>query len=82
MRLEVKRRSRYRGNPSTLGFRSIEVVGQNASKWNFMMENREIGGIGFIAGRWPLDQDKPTLVFIPGAALNSKRQASLLIIGL
>ena len=34
------------------------------------MEKREIGGIGFIAGRWPLDQDKPTLVFIAGAALS------------
>jgi pimeloyl-ACP methyl ester carboxylesterase len=33
------------------------------------MEYREIGGIGFISGHWPLDQDKPTLVFIPGAAL-------------
>ena len=31
-------------NPSTLGFRSIEVVDQNASKWNFIMEYREIGG--------------------------------------
>ena len=35
------------------------------------MENRKIGGIGFISGRWPLDQDKPTLVFIPGAALTN-----------
>jgi pimeloyl-ACP methyl ester carboxylesterase len=33
------------------------------------MENREIGGIGFISGRWPLDLDKPTLIFLPGAAL-------------
>jgi 3-oxoadipate enol-lactonase len=35
------------------------------------MEYRETGGIGFISGRWPLDKDKPTLVFIPGAALTS-----------
>jgi pimeloyl-ACP methyl ester carboxylesterase len=33
------------------------------------MEYREVGGIGFISGHWPFDQDKPTLVFIPGAAL-------------
>jgi len=39
--------------------------------WNFIMENREIGGIGFISGHWPLDNDKPTLVFIPGASLTS-----------
>ena len=31
------------------------------------MEQREIGGIGFVAGRWPLDQGKATLVFIHGA---------------
>ena len=31
-----------------------------------MVEN-EIGGIGFIAGRWPLDQDKSTIVFIHGS---------------
>lgn len=36
----------------------------------FIMEHREKGGIGFISGRWPLAQDKPTLVFIHGAALN------------
>jgi 3-oxoadipate enol-lactonase len=35
------------------------------------MDYREIGGIGFISGHWPLDKDKPTLVFIPGAALTS-----------
>ena len=33
------------------------------------MENRETGGIGFISGHWPLEPDKPTLVFIHGAAL-------------
>ena len=33
------------------------------------MEYRKIGGISFISGRWPLEKDKPTLVFIPGAAL-------------
>ncbi len=33
------------------------------------MEDREAGGIGFISGHWPLDPDKPTLVFIPGATL-------------
>jgi pimeloyl-ACP methyl ester carboxylesterase len=31
------------------------------------MEQREISGIGFIAGRWPLDQDKSTVVFIHGS---------------
>ena len=49
----------------------IKVGRKNASKWNFIMENREIGGMGFISGRWPLDKEKPTLVFIPGAALTS-----------
>ena len=34
------------------------------------MENREIGGICFISGHWPLDPDKPTLIFIHGAALS------------
>jgi pimeloyl-ACP methyl ester carboxylesterase len=33
------------------------------------MEKREAGGIGFIAGQWPLDPEKPTLIFIHGAAL-------------
>ena len=28
------------------------------------------GGLGFATGRWPLDEDKPTLVFIHGAANN------------
>ena len=34
-----------------------------------MIETREIGGIGFVSGRWPLDPDKPTLAFLHGAAL-------------
>lgn len=33
------------------------------------MEKREAGGIGFISGQWPLDPEKPTLIFIHGAAL-------------
>jgi pimeloyl-ACP methyl ester carboxylesterase len=40
-------------------------------QWNFIMENQEIGGIWFISGHWPLDPDKPTLIFIHGAALSS-----------
>lgn len=35
------------------------------------MENREIGGIGYISGHWPLDPNKPTLIFIHGAALTN-----------
>ena len=31
------------------------------------MEVRKTGGIGYIVGRWPLDSDKFTLVFIHGA---------------
>jgi len=31
------------------------------------MEEKEIGGVGFIAGRWPLDQVKSTVVFIHGS---------------
>ena len=31
------------------------------------MEERKIGGIGFIAGRWPLDAEKSTIVFIHGS---------------
>jgi len=31
------------------------------------MEERQIGGIGFVAGRWPLDQGKATVVFIHGS---------------
>ena len=34
------------------------------------MGHREIGGIWFISGHWPLDPDKPTLIFIHGAALS------------
>jgi pimeloyl-ACP methyl ester carboxylesterase len=34
------------------------------------MEHREIGDIGFTAGLWPLDPEKPTLIFIHGAASN------------
>jgi pimeloyl-ACP methyl ester carboxylesterase len=34
------------------------------------MENREIRGIWFVSGHWPLDPDKPTLIFIHGAALS------------
>jgi pimeloyl-ACP methyl ester carboxylesterase len=33
------------------------------------MENRKIGGYGFISGQWPLDPDKLTIFFIHGAAL-------------
>ncbi len=32
-----------------------------------LMEDLKAGGIGFIAGKWPLDSHKPTLVFIHGA---------------
>ena len=35
------------------------------------MENREMGGIGFTCGHWPLDSEKPTLIFIHGAASNN-----------
>ena len=35
------------------------------------MENREMGGIGFSSGHWPLDPEKPTLIFIHGAASNN-----------
>ena len=31
------------------------------------MVEREIGGFGFIAGRWPLDKEKSTIVFIHGS---------------
>ncbi len=30
-----------------------------------------MGGIGFTAGQWPLDSEKPTLIFIHGAASNN-----------
>ena len=32
------------------------------------MEEREIGGVGFVAGRWPLDAEKSTIVFIHPSA--------------
>jgi pimeloyl-ACP methyl ester carboxylesterase len=31
------------------------------------MEEKQIGGFGFLAGRWPLDAEKSTLVFIHGS---------------
>jgi len=31
------------------------------------MVEKEIGGVGFIAGRWPLDTEKSTIVFIHGS---------------
>jgi pimeloyl-ACP methyl ester carboxylesterase len=31
------------------------------------MEERQIGGFGFLAGRWPLDADKSTIIFIHGS---------------
>jgi pimeloyl-ACP methyl ester carboxylesterase len=31
------------------------------------MVEKEIGGVGFIAGRWPLDAEKTTIVFIHGS---------------
>ena len=31
------------------------------------MEERQIGGLGFLAGRWPLDAAKSTIVFIHGS---------------
>ncbi len=33
------------------------------------MENLKLGQFGFISGRWPLDPNKPTLVFIHGSAM-------------
>ena len=35
------------------------------------MEEREIGGFGFIAGRWPLDAEKSTIVFLHGSGGSS-----------
>jgi len=35
------------------------------------VENRQMGGIGFTSGHWPLDPEKPTLIFIHGAASNN-----------
>lgn len=43
------------------------------------MENREMGGIGFTSGHWPLDPEKPTLIFIHGAASNNAFWKSQLI---
>ena len=34
------------------------------------MQNQEAGGIEFVSGNWPFDPNKPTLIFIHGAALN------------
>ena len=34
------------------------------------MQNQEAGGIRFVSGNWPFDPNKPTLMFIHGAALN------------
>jgi pimeloyl-ACP methyl ester carboxylesterase len=36
-----------------------------------IMENLEMGGIGFTSGHWPLNPDKPTLIFIHGSASNN-----------
>jgi pimeloyl-ACP methyl ester carboxylesterase len=36
-----------------------------------IVENQEMGGIGFTCGHWPLDPEKPTLIFIHGAASNN-----------
>jgi len=33
------------------------------------VEEREVSGFGFILGRWPLDQDKSTVVFIHGSGV-------------
>ena len=35
------------------------------------MEEREINGFGFIAGRWPLDSEKSTIVFLHGSGGSS-----------
>jgi len=35
------------------------------------MEEKEINGFGFIAGRWPLDAEKPTIVFLHGSGGSS-----------
>ena len=40
------------------------------------MEYRTAGEIGFIAGKWPLDSHKPTLVFIHGAGASRLLWAS------
>ena len=31
------------------------------------MQERKTGGIGYLTGKWPLDAEKPTLIFIHGA---------------
>jgi pimeloyl-ACP methyl ester carboxylesterase len=36
------------------------------------MEKRQIGGFGFLAGRWPLDAEKSTIVFIHGSGGSSQ----------
>jgi pimeloyl-ACP methyl ester carboxylesterase len=36
------------------------------------MEERKIGGVGFIAGRWPLDAEKSTIVFIHSSGGNGR----------
>ena len=35
------------------------------------MEERKLGGFGFIADSWPLDADKPTIVFLHGSGGSS-----------
>ena len=35
------------------------------------MEERELGGFGFIAGSWPLGAEKPTIVFLHGSGSSS-----------
>ena len=42
------------------------------------METRSIKGFGFTAGRWPLDSDKATVVFIHGAGGTSRFWNSLI----
>lgn len=36
------------------------------------MEERTISDLAYLAGRWPLDSEKPTLVFIHGAGASSR----------
>ena len=35
------------------------------------MEERELGGFGYVAGRWPLDAEKSTIVFLHGSGGSS-----------
>jgi pimeloyl-ACP methyl ester carboxylesterase len=35
------------------------------------MEERELGGFGFLAGGWPLDAEKSTIIFLHGAGGSS-----------